>query len=94
MRQYEKSWSALIVPSPVLIVPSSALIVPLPVKRYPNKLATNIPNSILRNMPCCSFALFLIVSLNLFVNKSNSSRDLTIWDLSDLLQIYFFIQND
>ena len=75
MRQYEKSWSAL-------IVPSSALIVPLPVKRYPNKLATNIPNSILRNMPCCSFALFLTVSLNLFVNKSNSSRDLTIWDLS------------
>ena len=48
---------------PALIVPSPALIVHLPVNRFPNKLAPNVPNSILKNVPFCFMASFLIVSL-------------------------------
>ena len=60
------SWPALIVPSQVAIVPSPALITPLPVNRFPNKLASNIPNNIPRIPPFCSFASFWIVSLTLY----------------------------
>ena len=31
------------------------------VKRFPNKLAPNVPNNILRNPPFCSFTSFLIL---------------------------------
>ena len=44
------------------MVPSPALIVLLPVNRFPNNLAPNIPNNVQRNPPFCYFASFLIVS--------------------------------
>ena len=39
------------------------LIVPLPANRFPNKLALNVPNNMLKNAPFCSIASFLIVFL-------------------------------
>ena len=62
-------------PSPTLIVPSPALhnphpcmleyfgrLTPLPVNRFPNKLAPNVPNNMLRNSLFCSFASYWNVS--------------------------------
>ena len=46
---------------------------------FPNKLAPKLPNKIPRNLPFCSFASFLIVSLTPFINKPDSSKDLTIF---------------
>ena len=43
---------------PLLLGPYPALIIPLPVSIFPNKLAPNVPNNILRNPPFCSFASF------------------------------------
>ena len=41
-----------IAPSPALIIPSPALIIPLPpVNKFPNKLAPNVPNNMLKNPP-------------------------------------------
>ena len=74
MRQHIKSWQALTVPSP-------ALIVPLTVKIFPNKLAPKGPNNIPRSPPFCSFASFLIVSLIHFINDPDFSRDLTIFTI-------------
>ena len=54
MRQYYKS----ILPSPALTIPSPALCISLPVKRFPNKLAPNVPNNILRNPPFYCFISF------------------------------------
>ena len=51
---------------------------PFPVKRFPNKLAPNMPNNILRNPPFCSFTSFLTVLVTLSNNKPESSRDFTI----------------
>ena len=75
-------------PSPANIVPSSADITPHPgmfdcftlllFDRFPNKLAPNVLNSIPRNPPLCSFTSFLIFLLTPFINKPDSSRDLTI----------------
>ena len=50
MRRHLKSWSALIVSRPqrIAIALSPALIVPLPANRFPNKLAINAPNIILK----------------------------------------------
>ena len=61
---------------------SPALIVPLPVNRFPNKLAPNVPNNILRSATFCSFASFLIVSLTHYMNKLDSSSDLTFFMIS------------
>ena len=55
------------------------LLTPLPVNRFSNKVAPNVPNNILRNRPVYSFALFLIVLLMPFITKPDSSRDLTIF---------------
>ena len=44
-------------------MPSPALLVSLPDNIFPNKVASNVPNKILRNPPFCFFASFLIVSL-------------------------------
>ena len=41
-------------------------------------MAANLPNNIGRNQRFRYFALFLIVSPTSFINKTNSSRDLTI----------------
>ena len=53
-----------------------------PVNRFLNVLAPNVPHNILRKPPFCSLASYLIVSLTLFINKSDSSRDLTILKIS------------
>ena len=59
-------------------MPLPSLIVPLSVKKISNKLVPNFSNNIPRNPPFCSFALFLIVLLTLYINKPDSSSDLTI----------------
>ena len=59
-------------------MPSHALITPLPVNKFPNKLAPNLLNGMLRNLPFCSYPSFLIVLLTHFINNSDSSRDLII----------------
>ena len=41
-------------------------------------MAANLPNNVGRSQCFCYFALFLIVSLTSFINKPDSSRDLTI----------------
>ena len=58
---------------------STAVIVPLLVNIVPNKLPPKVPNKIAINPPFCYFASFLIVSLMPFINKPDSSRDLTIF---------------
>ena len=65
--------------------PSPALFIPLPVNIFPNKLATNVLNKILRNPSFCYFASFWIVSLTPLNNKPESSRDLTILIMSSTL---------
>ena len=72
MRRHKKSW-------PALIVPSQVLILPLPVNKFPYKPALKVPNNIPRNPPVCFFASFLTVSLTPFINKPDSSRDLTVF---------------
>ena len=58
----ERRIPALKTPSPALKsplnLPFPALYIPHPVKRFPNKPASNVPNKILRNPPFCSFTLF------------------------------------
>ena len=73
--------------SPALIVSSAALIVPLPAYRFHNKLAPNVPNNILGNLPICSFASFSIVSLTLFINKPHYLRDLIIFMISFIFSL-------
>ena len=41
-----------------LFLPFPALYVPCPVKRFPNKLAPNVPSNILKNPPFCPFTSF------------------------------------
>ena len=62
MRLLEKYWPALILPSPALIVLSLALttsvlgILPLthlPVNKFRNKLAPNVPSNFARYSPFC-----------------------------------------
>ena len=55
---------------------------PLPENRFPNKLAPKVSNNISRSPLFYSFASFLIVSLTPFKNKTDSSRDLTIFIIS------------
>ena len=61
---------------------SPALILPLPVNRFPSKVAPKVPNYISKNPPFYSFASFLVVLLTPFINKPDSSRDLTIFIIS------------
>ena len=63
-------------------LPFPALFTPRPVKRFPNKLAPNVPNNTLRNPPFCSFTSFWTVSVTPFHNKPESSRDVTILIMS------------
>ena len=76
---------------------SPTVNVPLLVNEFPNKLAPNFPNNIQRNPHFCSFASFLIVSLKLFINKPDSSRDLIIFmksfiSLLEIIMSYYQIQ--
>ena len=57
-------------------------MIPLPANIFPNKIAPNVTNKILRNPPFYSFASFWIVSLTPFNNKPESSRYLTIFIIS------------
>ena len=84
-----KNLPVLIVPSHVLIIPSPALIVLLHVNRFPNKLASYVPNNILRNPFFIYFASFLIVSLMPFIMKPDSLRDFIVFmkSLMSLLKI-------
>ena len=66
-------------PSPVLNVPLPTAIAPLTVNKEPNKLAPTVPINNPRNPGFCYFASFLIVSVTLFINKPDSSSDLTIF---------------
>ena len=45
---------------------------PLPVNTFPNKIAPNVPNNVLRNLSFCYFG----------INKPDFSRDLTILKIS------------
>ena len=63
-------------------LPFPSLYIPFPVKRFLNKLAPNVHNSILRNPPFCSFASFWTVLVTSFNNKSESSRHFTILIIS------------
>ena len=63
-------------------LPFPSLYIPFLVKRFPNKLEPNVPNSILTNLPFCSFASFWTVSVTPFNNKPESSRDFTILIIS------------
>ena len=45
-------------------------------------MVPNVPNSLLKIPPSCCFASFLIVLLTPFINKQDSSRDLTIYIIS------------
>ena len=64
MRWYEKPHPfpvpALTIPFPFLY-PKSALKSLFPVNKFPNKLASKVPNNILKNPPFCSFVSFFIV---------------------------------
>ena len=84
MRLHLKSWPALIVPCPwlVAVAPLPALIVPLPINRFHNKLAPKVPVNIPRNPPFYHFGSFLVISLTSFINKTDFSRDLTIFKIS------------
>ena len=75
-------YPALIIPLP--LEPYPALTIPLPASIFPNKLASNVPNNILRKHPFCSFASFLIVSLTPSNNNPGSSRALTIFIMSSI----------
>ena len=82
MRLHWKSWHALTVPLP-------ALIVPLPVSRFLNKLATKVSKDILRNFTFCSYVSFLIALLMLLIKSPDSSNDLITFRISfiSLLEI-------
>ena len=63
-------------------MPPPALITPFPINALPNILAANVPNNIERNLPFCSFVLFLIVSVIPCISNYDSSSDLTILIIS------------
>ena len=67
---------------PALITHSLALITPL--NAFPNIIAANVANNILRNPPSSYFTSFLIASLNTFISNLNCSSDLTIFILSSI----------
>ena len=66
------------------------------VNRFPNKLASKVPNKIPENPPFCLFASYLIVSLTPFINKPDSSRDLIIFMISFIssLEIIYVVVQD
>ena len=75
-------YPALIIPSPV--EPYTALTIAFRANIFANKLATNVPNNLLRNPLFCFFVSFLIVSLTPSNNNTESSRDLTIFIVSSI----------
>ena len=96
MRQNQKSWSAVIVALPALIIPSPAFIMLLLVDRFADNIAPKKPKNSPRNPPFCSYASFLFVLLTPFINKSHSSRKLLIFMISIIssLEIINFVLPD
>ena len=66
------------------MVSLAALITPCCTNAFPNTLPANIPN--IKNPPFCSFTLFLVFPLTLYISNPDSSSDLTIF-------IIFFISS-
>ena len=81
MRRHCNSCPALIVPLPALVAPRPGILAltPLPVNRFHDKLAPNVPKNMLRNRSFCSFASFQTISLTFLINEADSSRDLSIF---------------
>ena len=69
-------------PSPARTIPSPALIIPFAVNKLPNKLAPQVPKSILKNPPLCSLVSFSIVLLTPFNKIPEFSRDSIIFIIS------------
>ena len=72
------------IPTPALFIPRPCLfaIAPRPIKIFPNKLAPNAPNIILRSPSFCSFTSFWTVSVTAFNNKQELARNFTILIIS------------
>ena len=60
--------SASITPRPSMLKELGRLT-PLTLNKFPNKLALNVPNNQLRNVPFWFFTSFLTVSLRPVINK-------------------------
>ena len=58
---------------------SPTLIVRLPIIKFSNKVVPKFLSNISRNRPFLFFASFLIVSLTPFINKPESSSNLTVF---------------
>ena len=71
-----------LLPLPALTIPSPALIIPFPVNKLPNKLASKVPKSILKNPPLCSLISFSLVLLTPFNKISEFSSSLIILIIS------------
>ena len=102
MRQHEKSWPALIVPSTTLIVPTPAHIVPrlwiaaiasLPVNRFAFDNLWSICLGVNIFNPCLCFSFFgnipLLIALR--VNYGPSERALTLSKVFCFLSLPSFI---
>ena len=74
IRQHQKFWPALILPPAAVITHylGTPAYSPLFAHRFPNKLAHNVPNTMLKNPLFCSLALLLIVLLTSYINKAES----------------------
>ena len=93
MRLHQKSCPALFIPVPGLFTASHPLLIPLPAvftpfaaSIFPNKLAPNVPNNVARHPAFCYFVSFSMVGVTPFINKLETSRDLTIF----LINIFHF----
>ena len=77
------------VPLPILITSRLGILAftPLPVYRFPNNLAPNLPNNILRNPSFLFFCFIFNCFLKPFINKPDSLRDLTIFMISSISSI-------
>ena len=51
-----------------------ALTIPFPANRFPNKLASKVPNNMLKNPPCYSFVSFEVVLVTPFNKILESLR--------------------
>ena len=67
--------------SPALITPCPDILAftLLPVKRFPYKLACNLPNNMKRYPPFSYFASYLFVLIAPVINKSDSSKHLNLF---------------
>ena len=57
----------------ILNVPSLGPITPLPADRFPNKIAPNVTNNMIRNTPSLFVCFISVVLLASFINKSDAT---------------------